>query len=159
MRLHRVLHRVLHTARVTRLRACRGRQIKRWRRQIDKEQMQEAGINKLLFALLEKFFPGIDFTNVAPQDIMHLFADGITRNEAAWLLYMLHSRNHLRLTEVNAAVRRYRWPRATAVPQIPQSVEDGVTGRYPRKDATLGMSASQTFVFAQHRCTAVVIAT
>ena len=52
--------------------------------------MQEAGINKLLFALLEKFFPGIDFTNVAPQDIMHLFADGITRNEAAWLLYMLH---------------------------------------------------------------------
>lgn len=102
------------------------------------------------FALMEKFFPGINFTNISPQDIMHLFADGITRNEGAWLLYMLHSRGYLRLAEVNALIRNYRWPRATAVPQIPQSVEDGVTGRYPRKEATLGMSASQTFVFAQH---------
>ena len=114
--------------------------------------MQDAGINKLWFALMKKFFPGINFTNISPQDIMHLFADGITRNEGAWLLYMLHSRGYLRLTEVNALIRKYRWPRGTAVPQIPQNVEDGVTGRYPRKDATLGMSASQTFVFAQHRC-------
>jgi len=131
---------------------CGCRQIKSWRQQIDAKQMQDAGINKLWFALMDPFFPGINFTNIAPQDIMHLFADGITRNEGAWLLYMLHSRGYLRLTAVNAAIRRYRWSRATVVPQIPQNVEDGVTGRYPRKDATLGMSASQTFVFAQHRC-------
>ena len=140
-----------HTGCVTTLRARGGRQIKRWRQKLDAKEMQDAGINKMWFATMEKFFPGINFTNISPQDIMHLFADGITRNEAAWLLYMLHSRGYLRLTEVNALIRKYRWPRETAVPQIPQSVEDGVTGRYPRKDATLGMSASQTFVFALHR--------
>ena len=63
--------------------ACGCRQIKSWRQQIDAKQMQGAGINKLHFALMDKFFPGINFTNISPQDIMHLFADGITRDEAA----------------------------------------------------------------------------
>lgn len=120
------------------------------------KQMQDAGINKVYFALQEKFFPYNNFANVAPQDIMHLFADGITRHEAAWLLYMLHSRKYLRVKRVNRAIKSYCWPRETAVPQLPKSVEDGAAGRYPRKEATLGMSASQTFVFAQHRCAAPI---
>ena len=127
------------------------RQICAWRQHPDASGMQKAGINKLFWALTPEHFPHINFTNICPQDIMHLFADGITRHEAAWLLYMLHSRKHLRLHQVNGAIRRYRWPRDCRVPQIPDSVEDGAAGRYPRKEATVHMSASQTFTFAVHR--------
>jgi hypothetical protein len=128
-------------------------QIKRWREHgATGNELQDAGVNKLYWALCSEYFPFINPVNVAPQDIMHLLADGITRHEAAWLLYMLHSRGHLKLTEVNNAIRKYpNWPRDCRVPQIPKCVEDGATGRVPRQEATIHMSASQTFTFALHR--------
>jgi hypothetical protein len=127
--------------------------VKEWRRVYNAGEMQAAGVNKLEWALQEKYFPGINFANVAPQDIMHLFADGVTRNEAAWLIYMLHSRGHLPFEEANAAIHRYGWSRDCRVPQMPDCVKNGETGNYPRSDATLHMSASQTFAFSIHRRT------
>ena len=127
------------------------RDIQLWRTCPDAAQMQRAGINKLYWALTPEHFPHINETTVTPQDIMHLFADGTTRHEAAWLLYMLDSRGHVKLDSVNEAIRHYRWPRDTRVPQIPSCVSDGASGRYPRQEATLHMSASQTFTFALHR--------
>jgi|TARA_B110000046_G_C12996776_1_gene400357 hypothetical protein len=126
--------------------------IERWRQRGDPgSEMQDAGVNKLVYTLCADFFPHINPTNIAPQDIMHNFPDGITRHEAAWLLYMLHSRKHLSLSQVNDAIARHKWPRDCRVPKIPASVEDGATGRFPRSDATIHMSASQTITFALHR--------
>lgn len=125
--------------------------IKAWRDRPNASEMQGAGVNKLFWALMEEHFPGINPANIAPQDIMHLFADGITRHEGAWLIYMLHSRGYLKFDEANAAIREYNWPRDCRVPQMPANVKDGESGNYPRQSATLGMSASQTFTFAIHR--------
>jgi hypothetical protein len=50
--------------------------------------MQDVGVNKLFYTLSADFFPHINPTSIAPQDIMHNFPrDGVTRHEAAWLLY------------------------------------------------------------------------
>ena len=125
--------------------------IRQWRQCSCSQEMRDSGVNKLHWALAEEYFPDINFASITPQDIMHLFADGITRHEAAWLLYMLHSRGHLKVAAANEAIRRYKWARDCRVPQLPSAVEDGATGRYPRVDATIGMSASQTFTFAMHR--------
>ena len=126
-------------------------QIRGWRDKPDAAEMQAAVVNKLTWALMDRYFPGVNPANIAPQDIMHLLADGITRHEAAWLLYMLHSRDHLKLPAVNAAILKYRWPRDCRVPRLPDNVKDGEAGGYPRQQATLGLSASQTFTFALHR--------
>ena len=84
---------------------------------------------------------------------MHLFADGITRHEAAWLLYFLISRKFIVLAAVQAAIRNYRnWSRDVRVLPLPANVSEGITGRLPRPDATISMSASQTTKFALHRC-------
>ena len=126
-------------------------QIREWRACEDSAAMQAAGVNKLEWALMDKYFPGINFANIAPQDIMHTFADGITRHEAAWMLYMFHSRGYLKLAVVNDAILKYQWPRDCRVPRLPDNVKDGETGNFPRQSATLGLSASQTFTFAIHR--------
>ena len=125
-------------------------QVRKWRRNKNHAEMQAAGVNKLHWALQDIYFPGVNPAVVAPQDIMHTFADGITRHEGAWLVYMLHSRGYVKFGIVNAAIRQYRWPRDCRVPQMPDSVKDGETGNFPRQAATLGMSASQTFTFAIH---------
>lgn len=128
-------------------------QIRGWReRGANAKEMQDAGINKLTWALMEKYFPGTNFCNMTPQDIMHLFADGITRHEAAWLVYMLHSRKFLDFSKVTAAIKQHSWPRDCRVPIMPDSVKDGATGQFPRGEATIHMSASQTFTFALQRC-------
>ena len=129
----------------------------RWRDHPDAAEMQAAGVNKLVWALMEQYFPGVNPANIAPQDIMHLLADGITRHEAAWLLYMLHSRGHLKLPAVNEAILTYRsWPRDCRVPRLPDNVKDGENGSFPRQQATLGLSASQTFTFALHRYSSMI---
>ena len=64
---------------------------------------------------------------------------------------MLHSRGHLKFPAVNDAILKYRWPRDCRVPRLPDNVKDGEAGGYPRQQATLGLSASQTFTFALHR--------
>lgn len=125
--------------------------IRQWRDKADAGAMQGAGVNKLWWALMEQFFPGINPATIAPQDIMHCLADGITRHEGAWLLYMLHSRGYLKLPAVNKAIQEYRWPRDCRVPVLPDNVKDGEAGSFPRQQATLGLSASQTFTFALHR--------
>jgi hypothetical protein len=127
------------------------REICEWRQHPDAAGMQKAGINKLFWAITLEHFPHTNITNICVQDIMHNFADGISRHEVAWLLYLFDSRKHLSLQQVNEAIRRYRWPRDCRIPQVPDSVKDGAAGRYPRKEATVHMSASQTFTFAIHR--------
>lgn len=127
--------------------------ITKWRACPCKEKMQALGVNKLYWALSSVHFPEIDFCTLAVQDIMHLFADGISRHEAAWMLYLLHSRGFLTLARVNELIRQYqKWPRDCRVPQLPSSVKDGAAGGFPRQDATIHMSASQTFTFCLHRC-------
>ena len=49
--------------------------------------MSSNGFNKLYCAA--EYFKGVDPTIVAPKDPMHTFFDGITRSEAAWLVYVL----------------------------------------------------------------------
>ena len=122
-----------------------------WTDKPNAAEMQAAGVNKLVWALMEKYFPDVNPATIAPQDSMHLLADGITRHEAAWLLYMLHSRDHLKLHIVNEKISKYHWPRDCRVPRLPDNVKDGESGNFPRQQATLGLSASQTFTFAMHR--------
>lgn len=158
---HESVHSFFDADATWKLRDSRGvlAQINKWRSQPHSragKEMQNAGINKLHWLLSDKYFPHINFISVSPQDIMHDLAEGITRHEAAWLLYMLHSRHHLSLSKVNDAIRKYTWPRDGRVPPIPSCVMDGNTGRYPRTESTLHMSASQTFTFTIHRHTLTV---
>eukprot|EP00966_Prymnesium_polylepis_P131826 3048455-Prymnesium_polylepis.1 len=60
---------------------------------------------------------------------MHLFADGITRHETAWLLYFLIPRKFTVLAAVQAAIRNYRkWSRDVRIPPLPANVSEGITG-------------------------------
>ena len=54
---------------------------------------------------------------------MHLFADGITRHEAAWLLYFLISRKFTALAAMQDTIRHYRnWSRDVRIPPLPANV-------------------------------------
>ena len=46
------------------------------------------GMNKLYYAFDPKYIPHVVPTNVALQDLLHLFFDGLTRHELAWLFYV-----------------------------------------------------------------------
>jgi hypothetical protein len=118
-----------------------------------KAEARQYGINKLIFACHPDNIPGgINPTTLIPQDLMHLLLDGITRQELAWLIYVLVSRKLLDWDRLVAAVKKYPWPPGVRIPPLAEKLKTGKAGNLPRPGATLGMSASQTMDFAVHRC-------
>ena len=109
------------------------------------------GVCKQTFAFHPDHIPLVNPTTIAPQDAMHLFLDGITRHELAWLHYILLSLKYVTWEQLVRAYQRYRWPPGVRIPPLPKNIQQGVTGGFPRAEATLGMSASQTMYVALHR--------
>ena len=68
--------------------------------------MKAHGVNKLYFALDPEYVPHISPADIAPQDVLHLFPDGLLRSECAWLLCVL-GKLGLRLELVNKAIAAY----------------------------------------------------
>ena len=109
------------------------------------------GLNKRVFAFHPSYIPLVNPVIVAPQDAMHLFMDGITRHEMAWLMYVLVSRQHVTFAQLAAAFKSYRWPPGVRIPPLPAKDCIGLSGNTPRPGATVGMSASQVMYAALHR--------
>lgn len=115
-----------------------------------KKLFTEHGLNKLHFAFDPKYIPYFDPTTMAPQDLLHLFPDGLLRSECAWLLYILF-RMGLDRAVVNSAIRRYKnFPSDVRIPKLFPKLEEGCGGR-PKRAAMLRMSGSQCMHFSLHR--------
>ena len=71
------------------------------------KEFSALGINKLAFAFDPQYIPHVHPIKIAPQDLLHLFPDGLMRSEGAWLFYVLFKMG-LSVADVNAAIRRYR---------------------------------------------------
>ena len=71
------------------------------------KEFSELGLNKLAFAFDPQYIPHVHPIKIAPQDLLHLFPDGLLRSEGAWLFYVLFKMG-LSVADVNAAIRRYR---------------------------------------------------
>lgn len=112
---------------------------------------QESGIKKLYFPLDPEYLPLVDPTTTSTQDILHLFPDGLTRSEFAWLMYIL-LKLKLSLARVNAAIRRYPgWPPDVRIPPLQAKLSQGTSGGKPRSAALPSMTGSQMMHFALHR--------
>jgi len=108
------------------------------------------GLNKLHFALDPKYVPHLDPSIAAPQDLLHLFPDGLLRSECAWLFYIFCAMG-LSLAEVNSAIRAYRYfPPDVRIPKLFPKLEEGSDGR-PKSSSSLRMSGSQCMHFCLHR--------
>jgi hypothetical protein len=113
--------------------------------------MHDNGLNKLVFAFHPEFIPLVDPTNIAPQDILHLFPDGLLRHEGAWLVYILLKLG-LKISEINLAIRKYRvWPSDVRIPDLHEGLSKGAKGGRPKSSAMLRMTGSQCMHFALHR--------
>ena len=89
---------------------------------------------------------------MAPYDTMHVEFDGLVRMEMAYLLYILITkRKYITLAQLNAAIKRFPWPKGHRMPAIDPKVVEGAKGGVPRSDAHLYSSASQTMHFALAR--------
>ena len=86
-----------------------------------------------------------------PQDLLHLFPDGLLRSEAAWLIYTL-AKLGLSVATVNQAIASYRnWPEDVRIPELSDKLEEGKEGDVPDSSSTLKMSGSQVMHFSLHR--------
>ena len=95
--------------------------------------------------------PAITPTDVAPQDCLHLFADGLLRSEGAWLHYVL-AKLGLKCGTVNAAIRAYKGlPPDVRIPPIHAKIERGRTGGTPNRHSVLRMTGSQVMHYSLHR--------
>ena len=113
--------------------------------------MKDNGLNKLFFAFHPVLIPLVDPTNIAPQDILHLFPDGLLRHEGAWLIYILLKLG-LSISMVNLAIRKYRgWPSDVRIPDLHPGLAKGAKGGKPKSSAMLRMTGSQCMHFTLHR--------
>ena len=71
------------------------------------KELSALGLNKFAFAFNPQYIPHVHPIKIAPQDLLHLFPDGLLRSEGAWLFYILFKMG-LPIADVNAAIRRYR---------------------------------------------------
>lgn len=96
--------------------------------------------------------PDIDPTDHIPQDLLHLFPDGLLRSEAAWLIYILVQLG-MTIDELNDAFAAHReFPADVRIPKLHAKLREGRRGGLPRLNATLKMSGSQVMHWALHRC-------
>ena len=112
--------------------------------------MKDNGLNKIYFAFHPDLVPLIDPTNIAPQDLLHLFPDGLLRHEGAWLIYIFLKLG-LKLSNLNLAIRRYSWPSDVRIPDLHEGLSKGAKGGKPKSSAMLRMTGSQCMHFALHR--------
>ena len=114
--------------------------------------MKAHGLNKLIFALDPEYIANVDPTQDVPQDILHLFPDGLLRSEAAWLFYVL-CKLGLDLSLVNDAIARFPdWPPDVRIPPLHANLRKGRKGSRPAAERCLRMTGSQVMHFALHRC-------
>jgi hypothetical protein len=117
-----------------------------------KKLYHDHGINKLYGALDPEHIPHIDPTDHAPQDLLHLFPDGLLRSEAAWLIYVLVKLG-LSIDAINAAWKSYhKLPADVRIPPLHGKLKEGTRGGRPAPNRTLKMSGSQVMHWALHRC-------
>lgn len=116
-----------------------------------KQLLQEAGYNCTYFALDPRYGWAPDPTQ-CPQDILHLFPDGLLRHEGAWMVKVLCSLG-LGLETINQAIMQYKgFPPDVRIPPLHTKLTEGTDGGRPRRDATLKMTGSQVMHFSLHRC-------
>lgn len=72
--------------------------------------------------------PLFDVTCMAPQDIMHVLAEGVLKTEIAAMLFTLIRKRKwgLTLKAVNKACRAYKWPTGHHAPNFRDVILDGV---------------------------------
>jgi hypothetical protein len=117
---------------------------------VAKKIKRDHGLNKSIFPFHPDYFPHIDPCCVAPQDLLHLFPDGLLRSECAWMLYIFFSMG-LCLDRFNEEVQKFKNFRADVrIPRQTAKLKEGTGGR-PRRSATLRMSGFQCMHFALHR--------
>ena len=115
-----------------------------------KKIFTETGINKRVFAFDPAYIPHVTPTNIAPQDILHLFPDGILRSECAWMFYILIKLG-LKLPAVRHAVRTCTsLPADVRVPDLHDNLKKGKKGGMPSASAVMRMTGSQMMHFALH---------
>jgi len=89
---------------------------------------------------------------LCPEDVLHLFPDGLLRSELAWLLYIFFGMG-LKLSALNEATRAYRnFPPDVRIPKFHEKLKKGVAGKLPDSSRTVRMTGAQMMHFAMHRC-------
>ena len=112
----------------------------------------EHAFNKLYGVYDPEYLPHANPAIFLPQDILHLFPDGLLRSEAAWLLYILCLLG-LELDEVNLALLMYpNWPPDVRIPPLQAKLKKGRKNKTPKPGATISMTGSECMHFALHRC-------
>ena len=115
-----------------------------------KKMYHDLGLNKLYFALDPEYIPFINPCTVAPQDLLHLFPDGLLRSELAWLIYIL-CKMGLNLDKLNESLRKNRdLPKDVRVPNFPAKISKGARGGVPHSSSTARMTGSQCMHFSLH---------
>ena len=113
-----------------------------------KKAYHDLGLNKLYFALDPEYIPHIDPVLVAPQDLLHLFPDGLLRSELAWLMYVLLKFNHFTLAKLNTRIKEYRGlPLDVRIPPFPDKLKKGIAGGKPDSSSTARLTGSQCMHF------------
>lgn len=100
-----------------------------------------------------RYVPGMVATKDAPQDVLHLFGDGLLNIDFAFLRVILKARFGIHADHLNAAVAAYpNWPDDVRIPPFKDVSGAGAYG-IPKSDATCKISGSEMSQFALHRCT------
>ena len=106
---------------------------------------------RLNFAWDPRQIPFADPCIGLPQDVLHLFPDGLLRSEAAWLIYTL-AKLGLSVDSINQAIASYSgWPPDVRIPLLSHKLTEGKEGGVPDSSSTLKMSGSQVMHFSLHR--------
>ena len=114
-----------------------------------KAEMSQNGFNKLYCAM--EHIKGVNPNMISPRDPMHVLFDGVTRYEAAWLIYVL-CKAGLNILDLRKAIASYpRFPADVRIPPLSLKLKCGTKEGKPCRDRVLSMSASQVMHFTLHR--------
>jgi hypothetical protein len=114
-------------------------------------ELRELDVVRAVFFADRKYVPGSVPTEDAPQDILHLFGDGLLNIDFAFLRVILKSKYNLTADRINAAVRAYKqWPNDVRIPPFVDMAKNGAYG-IPKSDATCRITGSEMATFALHR--------
>lgn len=112
-----------------------------------KAKMSEFGFNSTIFPLHPDYLPLVDPTRMQPQDIMHLFLCGITRQELYYLLDHLVKQKYTTWEAINGRITSMRIPKGKRIPKLyPAAKGKKAAERH------LDMTASEVLIFAKLRC-------
>ena len=116
-----------------------------------KQLLKEAGYNCAYFALDQAYGWAPD-PSQCPQDLLHLFSDGLLRHEGAWMVKVLYSHG-MELDSLNRAITGYKgFPPDVRIPPLHSKLTEGTDAGRPRRESMLKMTGSQVMHFCLHRC-------